>query len=276
MSENNITVGEYQIFQDSSSTIHTLLTSFSTQKEVTMNLKTQLMDGNVFMGPAADECASQLSKVDTEYSSILSKFQEMNNFLATTSASYQQSDKEAKENVAGDTTVTTPTTGTETTPVTTNPISTIPATTVEQTSSKTGENAANKAKEISKDSRNTYALGWDNTKDYFYGDCFGFVLACYEDANLGYDPQTMGGTNPKTASNWLVDKLNKFDKVDYTGTSNLQPGDVVICAKDGQEHAEIYVGDGQYAAAPSYGKDMVHDCYDFGATYVLRYKDQTT
>ena len=47
---------------------------------------------------------------------------------------------------------------------------------------------------------------------------------------------------------------------------------LVSLADKGSEHAELYVGDGKLAAAPSIERSMVHPYYDFGADYVLRYK----
>lgn len=247
-----VDVTDYQIFVDASNDASTLYNSLDENKKIVVDASAVIFDDSVFFGPIADTCEDALRTLNSRMETSLSNFNTLKSYFDKVSEVYKKGDADASNYI-----------------LTLDDKNTVGFT---KSSSATGVLASviQNALKYASDSRSTYALGWDKTKDYFYGDCFGFVLACFENVtDLQYNPQTMGGTNPATATSYLVNN-GKFTQIPLTSSTTLQPGDILICPTSGAEHAEIYVGDGMLASAPS-SRGMYHSYYNFGATYILRY-----
>lgn len=246
-----ISVSDYQIFDDASNDVGILYSCLDESIKVVSSSKSIICSDDVFMGPIAESCRDALDILNNRMGIALENYLYIKKYFGEIVSGYKNGDKKADQMILykdekGFFDIS------------------------HETSSEVINQVCKNAMKFCSDPRSTYALGWDKTRDYFYGDCFGFVLACYEGVtDLQYNPQTMGGTNPATATSYLVNN-GKFTQLPFNGSTQLQPGDILICPTKGAEHAELYIGNGQFASAPSAARPMYHPYYNFGATYILR------
>ena len=99
MNENKaFGVSSYDIFDEASSNINFLNNKVSTAGEDLQEVQTKLSSESIFMGPIADSCKEELSKIIGEYPNIQQKLNNMISALNTTSSSYQALDKLSKKN----------------------------------------------------------------------------------------------------------------------------------------------------------------------------------
>lgn len=103
-------VTSYGIFDSAIATTKTYTSAVSTAQSSIGESKTILSNTAVFMGPVQENCMTEFGKLDTDFSSIVSNFNTLSNFLMTTSGNYQAGD-EAAQNTILDATSSTPTTG---------------------------------------------------------------------------------------------------------------------------------------------------------------------
>ena len=92
-------VSDYGIFTEGVNTVKTLNNSISTGVTELGNLKTQLNNGSVFMGPICDSCVAGFDSVNGKLSTMSSNFTTIANYLVETSGNYQKGDSNASQTV---------------------------------------------------------------------------------------------------------------------------------------------------------------------------------
>ena len=92
-------VKDYGAFSDAVTSTKTFGTSISGVQDAVNGAKTTLSDTSIFQGPAQENCMSVLSKIETDFSTITTNYQTIENYLTGTSTNYQTGDTQAASTV---------------------------------------------------------------------------------------------------------------------------------------------------------------------------------
>ncbi len=94
---SDFTVKDYQKFDDTELLIDNLNSKLTDNLDSINDNKKKLSNGEIFMGPIADDCANIFEKVDTSITNLMANFTTIKDYLAEVSLCYQSGDaKSAK------------------------------------------------------------------------------------------------------------------------------------------------------------------------------------
>lgn len=96
-------VSDYGIFSDGIASTNSLNDSFKTASDDMNTAATVIKDDSVFMGPAADECRTQVEKINTLFTASVENFSTLSSYLAQSSGNYKAGDDAASKTVTDST-----------------------------------------------------------------------------------------------------------------------------------------------------------------------------
>lgn len=97
MSDYKVT--NYKIFDDASTTTANTNTKVTTSQDTITQSATKLNDQSIFMGPAQEECATQLTQVNSKMTNITTLLGTISSTLDETKSTYQTGDEKAQKAV---------------------------------------------------------------------------------------------------------------------------------------------------------------------------------
>ncbi len=229
MSETEIKVSDYQLFDNGVEIINSFKEKETSTSNKINEIANQLNDESIFLGPVCDNCKSATDQLKKSVDTNISNLQTISKLLSDIYTCYKNSDRETLNKLLGITSAT------DTTTTATSANSQI-------------QSALNWAIGIANDNSHGYSRNtrWGNP-NY---DCSSLVISAYEQAGIKVKSAGASSTRnmkqvfTKCGFQWIPGDPKK------TGLT-LQPGDVLL--KIGK-HTEMYVGDNKNVGA--------HDNYD--------------
>ncbi len=93
-------VSSYSVFDDATATTNTTSTKITTSQTDLTESMTKINDQSIFMGPAQEECARQMTNVNSKVTNLNSALNTISSTLDKTKSTYQTGDEKAKEAVS--------------------------------------------------------------------------------------------------------------------------------------------------------------------------------
>ena len=99
---NDYKVSDYGIFSNAVTVSNSFNSNLSTYNDALKELKNQLNNDTVFMGPICDSCIESFAKSDNKISNIISNFNKMSNYLIEAANDYKNADNSAVKVLTSD------------------------------------------------------------------------------------------------------------------------------------------------------------------------------
>ena len=99
MNGNGFGFVDYSVFTDASKNINTANKAIEQAEDDLKVCQTQLGNEAIFMGPIADTCKDEFTKISLQISSMKENFNAMNTYLSTTSENYKTTDSNESKKI---------------------------------------------------------------------------------------------------------------------------------------------------------------------------------